>query len=92
VYFSWRLRQLLSSPGWVRRMRSPLSSFFWDCGASHAVHGRPADTLELIPKSLVKKGLAPKIAKREKPSLTVEQARRLWDELKDSSTIRYRAF
>lgn len=51
-----------------------------------------ADTLELISKSPVKKGLAPKLDKREKPSLTVEQAWNLWDQLKDNRTIRNRAF
>jgi integrase len=51
-----------------------------------------ADTLELILKSPVKKSLAPKVEKREKPSLTPEQAWQLWDALVDAGTIRYRAF
>lgn len=50
------------------------------------------ETLELISKSPIKKGLAPKIDKREKPSLTPEQAWELWDELSGIETIRYRAF
>lgn len=44
--------------------------------------------LELINKSPVKRGLAPKLEKNEKPSLTQEQ---LWNVL-EASPIRYKAF
>ena len=50
------------------------------------------DTLELIPKSPVKKGIAPKLDRHEKQALTPEQGWLLWDELADKETIRYRAF
>jgi integrase len=50
------------------------------------------DTLELISKSPVKKSLAPKLEKREKASLSSEQAWALWDALVDPKLIRYRAF
>jgi integrase len=51
-----------------------------------------AETLELIPRSPVKKGIAPTLEKREKPALTSEQGWALWDALKDADTMPYRAF
>lgn len=51
-----------------------------------------ADPLELIPKSPVRKKLAPKLEKHEKASLTPEQAWGLWDALAADGTMRYRAF
>lgn len=50
------------------------------------------DTLELISKSPVKKSIAPRPEKREKASLSSEQAWALWDALSDTKLIRYRAF
>jgi|SRR5579864_149062 len=51
-----------------------------------------ADTLELIAKSPVKKSIAPKLDRREKASLSSEQAWSLWDALVDPKLMRYRAF
>lgn len=50
------------------------------------------DTLELIEKSPVKKSLAPKVEKREKASLSSEQAWAVWDALVEPKLMRYRAF
>jgi integrase len=51
-----------------------------------------ADVLELIPKSPVNKRIAPKLDKREKSSLSPDQAWALWDALVDPKLMRYRAF
>ena len=48
--------------------------------------------LELIFRSPVKRGIAPKLESREKTALTSEQAWALWDALKAPDTMRYRAF
>jgi integrase len=54
--------------------------------------GYATETLELIPKSPVKKGLAPKLQAHEKQSLKPDQVWLLWDALADAAVIRYRAF
>jgi integrase len=48
--------------------------------------------LELILKTPVKRGIAPKLENHEKPALTSEQGWALWDALKAAETMRYRAF
>jgi integrase len=51
-----------------------------------------ADELELISKSPVKKSMAPQVERHEKPSLSVQQAWKIWDELSAPEYIRSRAF
>jgi integrase len=62
----------------------------------HAIVGTmfyyAAETLEIIPKSPVKRDFAPKVEPHEKIALTAEQAWKLWDALAGPDTIRNRAF
>jgi integrase len=78
--------QWLTAKGLSRKTRRTIHSILGTM-FTHA-----AEMLELIPKSPVKKGLAPKVGKREKPTLTPEQAWSLWDKLADAAIIRHRAF
>jgi integrase len=51
-----------------------------------------SETLEIIPKSPVKRDLAPVVPSHEKKALTQDQAWKLWDALTGADTARYRAF
>ena len=48
--------------------------------------------LELIPKTPIKKKMAPKADRTEKPTLTPEQAWELWDALSATAVVRHKAY
>jgi len=80
--FHARLKQKELSDKTRRTIHAILSTMF----------AYAADELELIPKSPVKKSMAPQVERHEKPSLSVQQAWQLWDELAKPEYIRSRAF
>lgn len=75
----------LESKGMSKQTRRTLHAILTTM-FSHALE------LELINKTPIKKKMAPKAEKKEKPTLTPEQAWGLWDELSATATVRYKAY